>query len=54
MPFIPNTDAQRSRMLSHIGLSMEDLFADVPPDLLCPDLDLAAGLSEQEVRQHVA
>jgi len=41
-------------MLAHMGLSMEDLFADIPPDLRCPDLDLAAGLSEQEVHRHMA
>jgi glycine dehydrogenase subunit 1 len=54
MPFISNTDAQRTQMLADMGLSMEDLFADIPPDLRCPDLDLPAGLSEQQVRQRLA
>ena len=54
MPFISNTDHQRTQMLADMGLSMEDLFADIPPNLRCPDLDLPAGLSEQQVRDRLA
>ncbi len=35
MPFIANTDDQRKEMLDEIGLSMEDLFGDIPSDLMC-------------------
>ncbi len=51
MPFIANTDQQRQAMLEEIGLSAEDLFADIPPHLRCDPLNLPAGLSEQEVRR---
>ena len=55
MPFIANTDSQRSEMLSEVGLSdVEALFADIPLELRCKDLDLPAGLTEQEVRSRVA
>ncbi len=54
MPFITNTAAQQRQMLDTIGLSLEDLFADIPPDLRHPCFNLPAGLSEQEVRAHLA
>ncbi len=55
MPFISNTAQQRSEMLSQIGLAdMEDLFADIPPELRCKDLDIPAGLTEQETRQRLS
>lgn len=54
MPYIANTDEQRQQMLSDLGLSMEDLFADIPPESRCPDLDLPHALSEQEARQRLA
>jgi glycine dehydrogenase subunit 1 len=41
-------------MLKTIGLSMEDLFADIPADLMHPSFNLPAGLSEQQVRDHLA
>ena len=55
MPFIANTDQQRREMLAEMGLSdIEGLFADIPPELRCGELDLPAGLSEQEVRNRIA
>src|SRR3989304_719821 len=53
MPFIANTDQQRQEMLAELGLSREDLFADIPADLRCGTLQLPRGLSEQDVRQHL-
>ncbi|MCK5805952.1 MAG: aminomethyl-transferring glycine dehydrogenase subunit GcvPA [Lentisphaeria bacterium] len=54
MPFISNTDEQREEMLTEIGLTMNDLFANIPPACRCDGLDLPEGLSEQEVRAHLA
>jgi glycine dehydrogenase subunit 1 len=55
MPFIANTDQQRRGMLHDIGLSdVEDLFADIPPELRCGPLDVPAGITEQEVRNRLA
>jgi len=52
MPFIANTDKQRAQMLSDIGLTMDDLFADIPPDLLADSIDIGQALTEQAVRDH--
>ncbi len=50
MSFIPNTDADRARMLSAIGVgSLAELFRDVPSEHRFPRLDLPEGLSEQEI-----
>jgi glycine dehydrogenase subunit 1 len=54
MPFIANTDDQRKEMLDEIGLSMEDLFADIPSELMCNGLDLPEGMSELKVRDYMA
>lgn len=54
MPFISNTDAQRRAMLAEIGLTGEDLFADVPAALRCGGLALPEGMGEQEVRNRLA
>jgi len=53
MPFIANTDQQRRDMLRDIGLTMEDLFADIPEALRCRGFDLPPGISEQEVRHRL-
>ncbi len=51
MPFIANTDEQRRQMLAEIGVANAgDLFADIPPELRCGELNLPSGLTEQEVR----
>ncbi|HDZ20505.1 hypothetical protein LCGC14_0162680 [marine sediment metagenome] len=50
MPFIPHTDADRAEMLAAIGVdSIDALFADIPPELRCGELNVAPGQSEQEV-----
>jgi glycine dehydrogenase subunit 1 len=54
MPYITNTDQQRAEMLNAIGLTAEDLFADIPKELLCGTLNLPDGLSEQQVRTRLA
>ena len=54
MPFISNTDEQRAAMLAEIGLTVEDLFADVPKPLRCRGLNLPEGMGEQEVRNRLA
>ena len=41
-------------MLAGLGLTREDLFADIPEELLCEDFKLSAGLSEQRVRDDLA
>ncbi|MCK4276792.1 MAG: glycine dehydrogenase, partial [Phycisphaerae bacterium] len=53
MPFIANTDEQRKQMLGEIGLTMEDLFADIPPQLRRDGLEIPPGLTEQEVRARI-
>lgn len=50
MPFIANTDEQRKQMLAEIGLTMDELFSDIPSKLRCGRLNLPEGLTEQEVR----
>ncbi len=54
MPFIANTDEQRREMLGELGLSLEDLFGDIPARMRSGPLKLAEGLSEQEVRGRLA
>ncbi len=54
MPFISNTAQQQEQMLAEIGLTREDLFSDVPPDLMGGDFKLPLGLTEQKVRSVLA
>ncbi len=54
MEFIPHTAEQRSQMLEAIGLTMGDLFSDIPPELMARSFKLPQGLSEQEVRNRLA
>ena len=54
MPFITNTAQQQAEMLKTIGLTMDDLFADIPDELKHPSFDIPTGLSEQQVRDHLA
>src|SRR5213592_3677651 len=50
------TEEDRREMLAAIGISsMEELFADIPAGVrLTRELDLPAGLAEQEVYEHLA
>jgi len=54
MPFISNTPEQREQMLAEIGMTMEELFADIPPELMCDSFNLPGGMSEQQVRGYLA
>jgi glycine dehydrogenase subunit 1 len=51
MPYIPHTDDEIEAMLAQIGVSrIDDLFDEIPKDLLIRDLDgVPDALSEQEV-----
>jgi glycine dehydrogenase subunit 1 len=53
MPYIQNTDADRSAMLAAIGVrTLDDLFEQIPEELrLKRPLDLPAGLSELELKE---
>ncbi len=54
MPYIPNTDSDREKMLATLGLkSMDDLFRDIPEALRAKSFDLPPGRSELEVRRHM-
>ena len=49
-PYIPATEADRARMLERIGVAdLDDLFADLPADLLDPRIDLPPALTEPEL-----
>jgi len=50
VPFISNTPAQQKQMLSELGMTMEDLFSDIPAQLRAKPLDIPAGITEQQVR----
>ncbi len=54
MSYVPNTDADRARMLQAIGVSsMDDLFKDVPRQLRYPKIKLPAPLSEMELMREL-
>ena len=53
MPFISNTPQQQEQMLAEIGLTMDELFDDVPRELMAEAFDLPRGLSEQETRNRL-
>ena len=49
-PYIPSTDSERAEMLGVIGVdSLDDLLDDIPVEHRHPALNLAHGLSEQEL-----
>lgn len=55
MKYIPNTAADREKMLADIGVSaVADLFADIPEQVrLQRELDLPPALSEPELVRHM-
>jgi len=54
MPFIPHTNEERIEMLAAIGVtSLDELFAEIPPELRCEGLSLPVGLSEQQALAHM-
>lgn len=54
MPYIANTPQQKEEMLRAIGTGLDDLFADIPPGIRCPELKVPPGLPEQDVRNRMA
>ena len=55
MPFIANTPAQQKQMLEAIGVgSIEELFAGIPRELQCGELDIPPGVTEQEARRRIS
>jgi len=54
MDFIPHDDKTIAEMLSIIGVAnIEDLFEDIPKDLIINGLDLPEGLSEPDVLKNL-
>ncbi len=54
-PYIPNTDEDRRAMLEAIGAaSVDELFADIPPELRIEGLELPPALSELELVQEMS
>ena len=54
MPFISNTKEQQRDMLAAIGVTMENLFSDIPKDLRTDEFKLPKGLTEHQVRDAMA
>ena len=54
MPFIANTAEQRKQMLDEISLSIDDLFADIPSELMHENFNLPVQASEMEVLKYLA
>ena len=54
MPYISNTDEERAKMLAELGLnSIEELFKDIPSDLMSSSFNIPKGKSELEIRSFV-
>jgi len=50
MPYIPHTDADVKAMLDTIGVdSIDDLFDEIPSDIITKDFDIPEGISEMEM-----
>ena len=54
MPFIANTPEQRKEMLRDIGLSLDDLFADIPQELAVKSLNIPKGIGELQTDELLA
>lgn len=54
MPYVPHTDADVRRALAAIGVDdIDDLFADVPSEILDPPLDLMEPMDEVTLLAHL-
>ncbi len=54
MPYVPHTDADVRRALAAIGVDdVDDLFADVPREILDPPLDLPEPMDEVTLLAHL-
>jgi len=50
MPYIPHTDEDVKAMLDTIGVdSIDDLFDEIPKDILAKNFDIPEGISEMEM-----
>ena len=54
MPFISNTTRQQNDMLAEIGCTMNELFSDIPRELIKDEFKLPKGLTEHQVRNALA
>ncbi len=54
MSFISNTKEQQKDMLADIGSTIDDLFSDIPAELMTGGFNLPKGLTEQRVREALA
>lgn len=55
MPFIPHTDEDVSEMLASIGVkNIEQLFDEIPANLIVSNMDIPAGLNEQQMARFMA
>jgi len=54
MPFIANTTDQRNEMLKEIGLTLDDLFADIPQELAAKPLNIPKGIGELQTDELLA
>jgi len=53
-PYLPHTDEERAVMLAAIGVkNFEELVSHVPADVRAQALELAEGLSELELSEHI-
>ncbi len=54
MPYLPHTEEDRQSMLATIGIAtVDDLLADVPPEVRCGPLDLPEPLDEMSMLRHL-
>ncbi|HEY2785923.1 MAG TPA: aminomethyl-transferring glycine dehydrogenase subunit GcvPA [Fimbriiglobus sp.] len=55
MPYLPNTDADRTEMLARIGAkSVEELFSPIPAELrLKRSLNIPPAMPEQDLTRHI-
>ena len=54
MPYVPHTDADVRRALAAIGVDdVDDLFADIPSEILDPPLDLMEPMDEVTLLAHL-
>ncbi|HYK98618.1 MAG TPA: aminomethyl-transferring glycine dehydrogenase subunit GcvPA [Candidatus Acidoferrales bacterium] len=53
-PYSPHTEEDRRAMLARVGVkSVDDLLGAIPKDARHPKLDIAPGLPEMEVQEHL-
>lgn len=54
MKYTPHTDADIARALKRVGIdSIDELFADIPAELLDPQIEIGAPQSEFEIMNHL-